>query len=104
MFSGDFTQVAYANGSLRAWLMAMVDPVSRLAPGWALGTSRNRRLAQRCFQQVQTTYERLEVPLSGTMIHQDRNAVFTSYDWLRRVLIDAGCEVSFSERGTRGSP
>lgn len=104
MLSGDFTQVAYANGTRTAWLMAMVDPVSRLVAGWAVGPSRNRRLARRCFRQVQATYEQLAVPLSGTIIHQDRDAVFTSYDWLRRVLIDAGCEVSFSENGARGNP
>lgn len=104
MLSGDFTEVSYANGSRTAWLMALVDPESRLVAGWATGSARNRRLARRCFKQVIQTYEALGVPLSNTIIHQDQDAVFTSYDWLRRVLIDAGCEISFSERGAKGNP
>jgi transposase InsO family protein len=104
VLSGDFTEIEYANGSRKAWLMAMVDPESRLVAGWAVGSSRNRRLARTCFKQVQQTYDRLDVPLSGTIVHQDQDAVYTSYDWLHRVLIQAGCEVSFSERGAKGNP
>ena len=104
VLSGDFTEIRYANGSRKAWLMAMIDPESRLVTGWAVGSSRNRRLARTCFKQVQRTYDRLEVPLSGTIVHQDQDAVYTSYDWLHRVLIKAGCELSFSERGAKGNP
>lgn len=104
VLSGDFTEVEYANGSRKAWLMAMMDPESRLVAGWAVGSSRNRRLARTCFKQVQRTYDRLDVSLPGTIVHQDQDAVYTSYDWLRRVLIEAGCEISFSERGAKGNP
>jgi len=45
VLSTDFTELRYAGGVRRAWLMAMVDPDSVWVPGWAVGPSAARGLA-----------------------------------------------------------
>jgi len=44
----DFTEVRYAGGTKKAYLMAMIDPGSGWVAGWAVGKSANRELALRC--------------------------------------------------------
>lgn len=104
MLSTDFTELQWANGTRKAWLMAMVDPVGRGAMGWAVGPSANRALARECFEQVKQRFDDWTVPLAGTVIHQDKDTVYTSYDWLRCLLLETGCVVSYSERGCKDNP
>ena len=40
----------------------------------------------------------------GTILHSDLDSVYTSYDWLRRVLLDDGLRVSYSECGAKYNP
>lgn len=101
MLSTDFTELRWANGTRKAWMMAMVDPVGRGAMGWAVGLSANRSLARTCWKRVKKRYERWHVPLEGTVIHQDRDP---SHDWLYQVLVASMCVVSFSERGAQDNP
>jgi transposase InsO family protein len=42
--------------------------------------------------------------VGGTIVQQDQDAVFTSYAWLRALLLDAGTRVSYSENGAKGNP
>ena len=46
----------------------------------------------------------LSLPLSGRIIHHDQDSVYTSYRWLRAILLDDGLRVSYSERGAKGNP
>ena len=41
----DFTEIKYANGTRKVYLMAMLDPGSGWVAGWAVGKSANRELA-----------------------------------------------------------
>ena len=43
-------------------------------------------------------------PLKGRILHSDLDSVYTSYDWLRQVLLDDGLRVSYSERGAKDNP
>jgi transposase InsO family protein len=104
VFSTDFTELAYAGGTCKAHLMAVVDVGSRLALGWAVGPSANRELALRCWEQVRTCMAGLGQPLEGSVLHSDLDSVYTSYDWLRQVLLDDGLRVSYSERGAKDNP
>lgn len=104
MLSTDFTELGWANGTRKAWLIAMVDPVGRGAMGWAVGLSANRSLARQCWDQIIERFTRWKVPLEHTVIHQDMDPVFTSNDWLYWLLLEAGCLVSFSERGAKDNP
>jgi hypothetical protein len=42
--------------------------------------------------------------MAGITVRHDRDAVFTSYAWLRALLLDAGVQVSYSENGAKGNP
>jgi transposase InsO family protein len=104
VFSTDFTELAYASGQRKAHLMAVVDVGSRCALGWAVGPSANRELALRCWEQVRARMAALGQPLEGSILHSDLDSVYTSYDWLRKVLLDDGLRVSYSERGAKDNP
>jgi transposase InsO family protein len=104
MFSTDFTELGYASGQRKAHLMAVVDVGSRWALGWAVGRRANRTLALQCWEQVHTRMAALGQPLEGRVLHSDLDSVYTSYDWLRQVLLDDGLRVSYSERGAKDNP
>ena len=46
-FSTDFTELRYAQGRHKAWLMTLSDLESRWAADWSLGPRRNRSVALR---------------------------------------------------------
>jgi len=103
-FSTDFTELSYANGDRKAYLMAVVDLESKFVPGWALGPSANRSLAMRCWEQVRKQMSNLGEALDEKIIHHDLDSVYTSYRWLRALLLDDGLRVSYSENGAKGNP
>jgi transposase InsO family protein len=102
-FSTDFTELSYADGSCKAYLMAVVDLESKYVPGWAVGPSANRDLAMRCWEQVREQMASLGEGLDEKIIHHDLDSVYTSYRWLRAMLIDDEMRVSFFENGAKGN-
>jgi len=104
VFSTDFTQLSYAEGTRTAHLVAVVDIGSRCALGWAVGPSANRELALRCWERVRARMAGLGRPLEGSVSHSDLDSVRAGYDWLRQVLLDDGLRVSYSERGAKDNP
>jgi transposase InsO family protein len=103
-FSTDFTEVRYGGGNRKAHLMAVVDLESKFVSGWAVGPSANRELALRCWDRVRERMSALGVELDGTIIHHDQDSVYTSYRWLRTILLEDGMRVSYSENGAKGNP
>jgi putative transposase len=103
-FSTDFTELTYANGNRKAYLMAVVDLESKYVLGWAVGPSANRKLAMRCWEQVRERMASLDEKLDEKIIHHDLDSVYTSYRWLRSMLLDDGLRVSYSENGAKGNP
>jgi len=102
-FSTDFTEVFYADGNRKAYLMAVVDLESKYVPGWAVGPSADRKPAMRCWERVCERMSALSLPLRR-IVHHDQDSVYTSYRWLRAILLDDGLRVSYSERGAKGNP
>lgn len=100
MFSTDFTEIVYASGSRKAYLMAMVDPASAWVPGWAVGRSANRELALSCWSEVRSRLPEV----AGVVVHSDQDSVYTSYEWLRRLIVEDRVVVSFSENGAKDNP
>ena len=102
--STDFTEVAYGGGNRKAYLMAVVDLESKYVPGWAVGPSANRKLAMRCWERVRERMAALDLAMAGRIVHHDQDSVYTSYRWLRAILLDDGLRVSYSEIGAKGNP
>jgi transposase InsO family protein len=103
-FSTDFTELKYAGGSRKAYLMAVVDLESKYVPGWAVGPSGNRKLAMRCWEQVRERLTSLGEELDEKIIHHDLDSVYTSYRWLRAILLGDEMRISYSEKGAKGNP
>ncbi len=74
----DFTELRYAARRQKAWLMAMHDPESRWVAGWAIGPSRERELALRCWNRAEKRLRRWKVRPEEMIVHQDQDSVFTS--------------------------
>ena len=79
--STDFTELPYAAGSRKAWLIVIHDLVSRWVVAWAVGRRRNRELALECWNQARGRLKRRRGDLTGLIVHQDQDSVFTSYRW-----------------------
>ena len=104
VLSTDFTELRYAGGDRKAWLISFVDLESVWAPGWATGPSANRELALKAWSRTRSAYSRLGRDVAATFVHSDQDPVFTSYDWLQALLLDSGARVSYSENGAKGNP
>jgi putative transposase len=104
VLSTDFTELRYAGGGRKAWLMALIDVESVWVPGWAVGPSANRHLALRAWKRTRTAFKAIGAELGGTVVHQDQDPVFTSYAWLRALLLRSRVRISYSENGARGNP
>lgn len=101
LLSTDFTEIHFDQGRRKAHLIAMIDVGSDWVPGWAVGPSADGTLALECWEQVGEAYAKFGRDLAGVVVHQDQDSVFTSHDWLRALVVDAGVRISYSERGAR---
>jgi transposase InsO family protein len=104
VLSTDFTELRYAGGDRKAWLIGFIDLDSAWMPGWATGPSANRELALEAWSRTRTAFSQLGRDVATTFVHSDPDPVFTSYDWLRTLLLDSGARVSFSENGAKDNP
>ena len=102
VFSTDFTELLYAGGQRKAHLMVLLCIESRWAGGWAVGARRCRELALN-----DTLTGNLGVvgrDLKGVIVHHDKDSVYTSYAWLRRVLLKEDGRLSYAEHGAKDNP
>lgn len=95
----DFTELVYGAG--KAWLMVLVDSRSKLVVGHAVSGSRNRRTALEAWTRARRTLRGFGVTVSGVIVHHDRDSVYTSDDWVRRLLIEDQARLSYALRGAR---
>jgi putative transposase len=83
----DFTELRFAGGTQKAYLMPIIGHVSKLAFGWAVGESANRILALNAWRQTRETMRQLSIEPAGMVMHQDQDSVYTSYAWTGRLLL-----------------
>jgi len=100
----DFTEVRYAGGTRKAYLMAMIAPGSGWVAGWAVGKSANRELALRCWEAAKESLAKVGQDPRGLIVHHDQDTVYTSYLWLSQLLIGDGVVVSYCEQGAKDNP
>ena len=99
----DFTELRFAGGTQKAYLMPIIGHVSKLAFGWAVGESANRTLALQAWRQAKETMQELSIEPAGMVMHQDQDPVYTSYAWTGRLLLRDHLQVSYSLDGARGN-
>jgi putative transposase len=99
----DFTELRFAGGTQKAYLMPIIGHVSKLAFGWAVGESANRSLALQAWGQAKETMQQLGTEPAGMVMHHDRDPVYTSYAWTGRLLLREHLQISYSLDGARGN-
>jgi hypothetical protein len=82
----------------------MFYPGSGWVPSFAVGKSADRELARRCWEAIEENLVKLGLHPEGLIVHQDQDTVYTSYDWLRALLIEDGVVVSYCEHGAKDNP
>lgn len=100
----DFTELVYANGRRKAQLLPIIGHVSKMAYGWAVSEHTDTELALRAWEQAKKTLQQFDVPYAGMIVHHDQDAVFTGYEWARRLVLEDGVRLSFTLRGFKDNP
>jgi transposase InsO family protein len=100
----DFTEIRYADGHRKAFLIPIIGHVTKLAYGWAVGEHKNTLLALQAWEQAKATCQDLGVVYARMIMHHDRDSVFISYAWTSQLLIDDELRLSYALRGAKDNP
>lgn len=99
----DFTEIVYRRGQAKAQLMPIIDHLSKLAVGHALGESADTELALKAWGKAKITLRRYRQRLRGVIVHHDQDSVYTGHGWLHEVVVKDNVRVSYSENGAKGN-
>jgi putative transposase len=100
----DFTELIYADGRRKAYLIPILDHTSKLVLGWAVGERAVTALALQAWEQAMQILAMRGVCLKGMIIHHDQDPVFTSYAWTSQLLLEDHVRVSYALNGARDNP
>lgn len=99
----DFTELPYANGRRKAYLIPIIDHASKMVLGWAVGERAVTALALEAWERAKRTLQKQRTEIRGLIVHQDQDPVFTSYSWVDQLLVKDQARVSYSLDGARGN-
>jgi putative transposase len=99
----DFTELLYARDSQKAYLMVLLDHVSKWAVGWAVGKADNSELALQAWERARNRLRRLGIKMRKVVVHHDQDGVYTGHQWLSQLLLRDQVRVSYSLNGARGN-
>lgn len=100
----DFTELVYANGQRKAYLIPIIDHDSKLVLGWAVGERAVTELALEAWGEARQTFITQGVNLREVIVHHDQDPVFTGYGWTSRLLLKDHARVSYALNGARDNP
>jgi putative transposase len=100
----DFTELVYANGSQKAYLIPIVDHASKMVFGWAVGKRAVTSLALEAWEQARDTLSAQGVDLKSVTVHHDQDPMFTSYRWTAQLLLKDHARISYALNGARDNP
>lgn len=95
----DFTELVFAQGRCKAWLMPLLDHRSKLVLGWAAAEEKTTTLALTAWQRARRTLARFGVGAAEPIVHHDQDPVFTSHAWAAQVLLADRCRLSYALQG-----
>ena len=100
----DFTELVYADGRRKAYLLPIIGHMCKMAYGWAVGEHTDTVLALLAWERAKVTFRQLDIPYAGMIIHHDQDAVFTGYEWARQLVLEDGMRLSYTLRGAKDNP
>jgi putative transposase len=103
VFFTDFTQIVFANGADRLWLMVLLEAVSRLVVGWSLSETCTAAAALEAWKMAKRSLFRFGRTPKGVIVHHDQGGPYISDTWVRTLVVEDGARVSYSESGAKGN-
>jgi putative transposase len=102
----DFTEIRYANGYRKAYLMPIIPRSRRpdMAYGWALGESADSVLAIEAWNMAKKTFEKLGIAWEGMIMHHDQDSVYTGHMWTGQLLLKDKVRLSYALDGAKDNP
>ena len=100
----DFTEIIYADGDRKAYLMPIIGHVCKMAYGWALGESADTILALEAWSMAKNTFQRLGVTYIGMIVHHDQDSVYTGNIWTGQLLLEDKVRLSYALNGFKDNP
>ncbi|MGH2670587.1 MAG: DDE-type integrase/transposase/recombinase, partial [bacterium] len=100
----DFTELVYANGRRKAYLMPLVDHATKLVLGWGVGERADTGLARQAWQRARQSLQGHGMHAKAVIVHHDQDPVFTGYAWTGQLLLKDQVRVSYALRGARDNP
>jgi len=100
----DFTELVYADGRRKAYLVPIVDHSTKMALGWAVGERAVTELALEAWRLASQTLERRGINLRQVIVHHDQDPVFTGYGWTAQLLLQDQARVSYALNGATDNP
>lgn len=100
----DFTELVYADGKHKAHMIPIIDHVSKLVYGWAVGEGPDSRVASQAWKRAKETCQQMAIPHKGMILHHDQGSAFISYAWTGQLLLKDGVRLSYALRGFKDNP
>jgi putative transposase len=100
----DFTELRYAGGAYKAYLMPILEHTARLVIGWAVGPSANTLLALSAWEHARNTLEAWQARSESMIMHHDQDSVYTGYGWTGELLLKGKLRISYSLDGAKDNP
>jgi transposase InsO family protein len=100
----DFTELLYADGTRKAYLMPIIGHVCKMAYGWAVSERANTALALFAWKQAKETFQEYAIPYQGMIVHHDQDPVYTGYGWTGQLLLEDHVRLSYALNGARDNP
>lgn len=100
----DFTELLYADGTRKAYLMPIVGHDCKMTFGWAVGERANTTLALAAWQRAKETFRQHTIPYEGMIVHHDQDPVYTGYGWTGHLLLEDHARLSYALNGARDNP
>ena len=97
----DFTELLYAGGRRKAYLIPILDHTSKVVLGWAVGERAVTSLALEAWEQAKHGLRARRMDVSAVTIHHDQDPVFTSYAWTAKLLLKDQVRVSYALGGAQ---
>ncbi len=95
----DFTELLFDGGVGK--MIAIIDHQAKVALGWAVGVAADTELALKAWRHAKETLNELGIDPARMIMHQDQDAVFTSYGWTGQLLIADKLRLSYSLNGAK---
>ncbi len=100
----DFTELLYAEGQQKAYLMPIIGHDCKLAYGWAVGSQANTELALQAWHRAKQTFTRYGLAYQAMILHHDQDSVYTSHAWLDQLLVTDKVQLSYALDGAKDNP